>query len=78
MHVSLAKLVNIIRYAYYITRFLSEETKYQMLAVSMALFFIPADISLKLLIQCKAKKCYFSDVIIQKKKNMMQKFMHVE
>ena len=40
-----------------------------MLAVSMALFFISADISdfSKLLIQCKAKKCYFSDVLIRKK-----------
>mgnify|MGYP003690294211 CR=1 FL=1 len=41
------QLVNIVRYAYYITNFLSEETKYQILAVAMALFFIPADISLK-------------------------------
>ena len=47
LHVSLAKLVNIVRYAYYISKFLSEETKYQIIAVSMALFFIPADISLK-------------------------------
>ena len=47
LHVSLTRLENIVRYAYYITKFLSEETKYQILAVFMALFFIPADISLK-------------------------------
>ena len=64
----MGKLVNIVRYAFHITKFLSEETKYQILAVSMALFFHSSEHFFeKLLIQCKAKsKCYFSDVIIRK------------
>ena len=51
LHVSFAKLVNIVRYAYYITKFLSEETSsvYGFVFHSSGYFFE------KLLIQCKAK-----------------------